>query len=90
MEVACSNHALVKFSILRGTGQVKSRVGTLKLRRANFQLFRALVHGIPWEIALRGKGANDSWEIFKNIILRVQDLSILMCKKTGRGGRRPA
>ncbi|KFW65506.1 hypothetical protein AS28_00874, partial [Pygoscelis adeliae] len=67
-----------------------SRVRTLNLRKANFQLFRALVHGMPWETALRGKRVNESWEIFKNIFLRAQELSIAMCKKSGRGGRRPA
>jgi len=68
----------------------KSRVRSLNLRKANFQLFRVLVHGIPWRSALRGKGVNQSWEIFKGVSLRVQELSILTCKKLGRGGRRSA
>ncbi|KFP48157.1 hypothetical protein N323_05833, partial [Cathartes aura] len=74
----------------RGTGWVKSRVRTLNLRKANFQLVRVLVRGTPWETALRDKGAKESWEIFKDIFIRAQKLSISTCKKSGRGGRRPA
>ena len=81
---------IMEFSVLRGTGQVKSRVRTLNLRKANFWLFRAPVRGIAWETALRGKGVNESWEIFKDNFLRAQELSVLMCKKSGRGGRKPA
>lgn len=55
LPVGCSYHALVEFSILRGAGRVKSRVRTLTLRKANFWLFRVLVHGIPWETALGDK-----------------------------------
>lgn len=56
LEVACnavSDHALVEFPVLRDVGQAKSRIKTLNLRKANFQLFRALVRRIPWETALR-------------------------------------
>lgn len=70
----CSNHALVEFSILRVTGWVKCTVRTLNHRKANFQFFRVLVHGIPWETALRTKEVNDSLETFKDIFLRVQEL----------------
>ena len=56
LPVGCSYHALVEFSVLRGAGRVKSRVRTLNLRKANFWLFRVLVHGIPWETALGDKG----------------------------------
>lgn len=56
LEVACnavSDHALVEFPVLRDVGQAKSKIKTLNLRKANFQLFRALVRRIPWETALR-------------------------------------
>jgi len=86
--LGCSHHALVEFSILRCTRQIKSRVKTLDFRRANFLLFRALVHGIPWETALRSKGAKENWETFKDIFLSVEEISILTCKDSSRGGRR--
>lgn len=84
----CSDHTLMEFSPLRGRGWVKSKVRTLNLRKANFQLFRSLMHDILWETALRGKRVNGSWEIFKNIFLTAEKLSTSTCKKSGRGGRR--
>lgn len=47
-------------------------------------LTRVPMFGIRWETALRGKGVNERWEIFKGIFLRVQELLISMCKKLGR------
>ncbi|KFQ60214.1 hypothetical protein N334_01909, partial [Pelecanus crispus] len=74
----------------RDTGQVKSKARTLNFKRANFQLFKKLVGGTPWETAFRYKGAEQSWQLFKDIFLRLQELSIPMCKKSGKEGRRPA
>ncbi|KFW09685.1 hypothetical protein N327_13834, partial [Fulmarus glacialis] len=74
----------------RAIGQVKRRVRTLNFRRANFQLFKELVDGAPWETALRDKGAQQSWQLFKDIILSMQELSTPPCKKLGKEGRRPA
>ena len=45
---------------------MKSIVGTLNLRKANFQLFKGVVDGTPWETALRDKGIEDSWQLFKD------------------------
>lgn len=81
---------VVGFTILRDTGQVKSRVRTLNFGRARFQLFKELVDGAPWETAPRVKGAEKSWQRFEGIFLRVQELSIPTCKKWGKEGRRPA
>jgi len=86
--LSCSNHALEEFSILMGTGQVESGVSTLNLRNANFWLFRALVSWIPLETAL--KEVNKSWELFKDLFLGVQELSIPTHRKSGRGDRRPS
>lgn len=46
-------------------GQAKSKVRTLHFRRANFQLFKKV--RTPWEIALKDKGEEQSWQIFKGI-----------------------
>ncbi|KFQ75881.1 hypothetical protein N337_12379, partial [Phoenicopterus ruber ruber] len=74
----------------RDMGQVNSKVKTLNFRRVNFQLFRELEDGTPWENALRDKGAEQSWKLFKDIFLTAQELSIPTCNKSGKGGRRPA
>ncbi|KGL92594.1 hypothetical protein N301_15996, partial [Charadrius vociferus] len=74
----------------RDMGQAKSKVRTLNFRKANFQLFKELVNRTPWETALRDKGAEQSWHIFKDAFLRDQELSIPRCKKPGKEGKRPA
>lgn len=44
-----------------------SQVQTLDFRQAEFSLFRELVGVIPWEAALKGKVAQGSWEVFKDL-----------------------
>ncbi|PKU35646.1 egf-like repeat and discoidin i-like domain-containing protein 3 [Limosa lapponica baueri] len=68
--LGCSDHALVESGVLRDMGQAKSKVGTLNFRKANFQLFKALVNGTPWDTAFRDKGAEQSWQIFKDAFHR--------------------
>ena len=84
----CSDDALVEFTVLRDMGQVNCKVKTLNFRRANFQLFKELMDGTPRETALRGKGAEQSWQLFKDIFLRVQEVLIPTCNKSGSEGRR--
>jgi len=64
--LGCSDHTLVEFTVLRDKGQVKSQLRTLKFRKAKFQLFKELVNRTPWETALRDKGAEQSWQNFKD------------------------
>lgn len=45
--------------------------------------------GISWEIAFSSKEAEEILDIFKDIFLRVQELSIPTCKKLGNGKERP-
>ena len=37
----------------------------------------------------RDKGAEHSWQLFKDVFLTAQELSIPLCKKAGREGRQP-
>lgn len=53
-------------------------------------IFRVLLGRVPWEAAMKGKGAQESWLIFKENLLRAQDQTILLYRKTGNSGRRPA
>ncbi|KFR07546.1 hypothetical protein Y956_13252, partial [Nipponia nippon] len=73
----------------RGMGLAKSKVRTLNFRKANFQLFKELVNKTPWETALRDKGAEHSYQIFKEAFHRGQELSILRCKKSGKESKQP-
>ncbi|KFV18186.1 hypothetical protein N340_03027, partial [Tauraco erythrolophus] len=74
----------------RDMSQAKSKVRTLNFRKANFQLFKEFVNGTLWETAPRDKGAEQSWQIFKDTFHRVQELSIPTHKKSGKKGKRPA
>ena len=69
----------MEFAVLRDMGQAKSKVRTLNFRKANFQLFKELVNRTPWETALRDKGAEQSWQIFKDTFHRMQELLIPRC-----------
>jgi len=71
-------------------GKKRSIVRTLNFRKANFQLLKELVSRTPWETALRDRGAEQSWQIFKDAFCREQELSVPRCKKSGKGGKRPA
>ena len=46
--LGCSDHALVEFVISKNVGLAKSRARSLCFRRANFQLLKELLSGIPW------------------------------------------
>ena len=74
--LSCGDHAMVEFMIRRLIRQGKRKIRMLKFRKVKFQLFRELVSKTPWETVLTGKGAEQSWQIFKEAFLRVQALSI--------------
>ena len=74
--------------ILKNAGLAKSRARTLCFRRANFWLLKELLRGIPWENVLKGMGTEQSWQLFKDTLLRAQRLSIPQQKKPSRGGMR--
>lgn len=49
-----------------------------------FQLFKELFNRTPCETALRVEGTDQSWQTFKDAFCRVQELSIPMCRKSGK------
>ncbi|KAK4820693.1 hypothetical protein QYF61_003613 [Mycteria americana] len=67
-----------------------SRTATLDFRRADFGLFRRLVDRVPWEAALKGKGVQEGWTLFKEKVLKAQDQAVPRFQKTSWWGRRPA
>ena len=85
--LGCSDHALVGFVILKNAGLAKSRARTVCFRRAKFQLLKELLDGITWETVLKGTGTEQSWQTFKDTLLRAQQLSIPQQKKLSRGSR---
>ncbi|GAB0209401.1 hypothetical protein GRJ2_003405800 [Grus japonensis] len=71
--LGCSDHKMVEFRILRAARRAHSKLTTLDFRRADFGLLRDLLGRIPWDKALEGRGAQDSWLIFKGHLLQAQE-----------------
>ncbi|GAB0186773.1 hypothetical protein GRJ2_001142600 [Grus japonensis] len=57
----CSDHETVESKILRAARRAHSKLTTLDFRRADFGLFRDLLGRLPWDKALEGRGAQESW-----------------------------
>ena len=59
--LGCSDHEVVEFKILRAARRVQSKLTTLHFKRADFGLFRDLLGRVPWDKALEGRAAQESW-----------------------------
>ncbi|GAB0204924.1 hypothetical protein GRJ2_002958000 [Grus japonensis] len=82
--LGCSDHEMVEFKILRAARRAHSKLTTLDFRRADFSLFRDLLSRIPWDKALEGRGAQDSWLIFKGHLLQAQEQCIPTKRKSSK------
>ena len=60
---------MVEFKILRVSKRVHSKLVTLDLRRADFELFRELLGRVTWDKTLEGRGAQERWSVFKDHLL---------------------
>ncbi|GAB0203892.1 mitochondrial enolase superfamily member 1 [Grus japonensis] len=79
----------LKFKILRAARSVHNKLTALDFRRADFGLFRDLLGRIPWDKALEGRGAQDSWLIFKGHLLQAQEPCIPTKGKSSKNTKRP-
>ena len=77
----------MEFVILKKAGLAKSRARALCFRRANLRLLKELLSEIPWETVLKSMGTEQTLQLFKDTLLRAQQLSIPQQKKLSRGGR---
>ncbi|GAB0210101.1 mitochondrial enolase superfamily member 1 [Grus japonensis] len=87
--IGCSDHEKVEFKILRIVRRAHSKVTTLDFRRADFGLLRDLLGRVPWDKALEGRGAQDSWLIFKGHLLQAQERCIPTKRKSSKTTKRP-
>jgi len=55
---------------------VYSKLTALNFRRADFGLLRDLLGRVPWDKGLEGRGVKESWLIFKDHLLQVQEQCI--------------
>ena len=86
--LGCSDHRMVEFKILRESKRMHSKLATLDFRRADFELFREVFGRVTWEKALEGRGAQESWLVFKDHLLQAQKQSISRKRKAGKNARR--
>ncbi|GAB0190131.1 hypothetical protein GRJ2_001478400 [Grus japonensis] len=87
--LGCSDCEMVEFRILRAARRAHSKLTTLDFRRADFGLFRDLLGRIPWDKALEGRGAQDSWLIFRSHLLQAQERCIPTKRKSSKSTKRP-
>ena len=84
-----SDHEMTEFSILAEPQRGVSRTATLDFQRTDFGLFQPMVERVPWEVVLEGVGAQEGWECFKEVISKVQELTVPKSVKMSQQGRRP-
>ncbi|GAB0205636.1 hypothetical protein GRJ2_003029200 [Grus japonensis] len=87
--LGCSDHEMVEFRILRAARRALSKLTALDFSRADFGLFRDVLGRIPWDKALEGRGAQDSWLIFKGHLLQAQGRCIPTKSKSSKTTKRP-
>lgn len=68
----CEDHEM-EFEILKAPRKAHRKLTTLDFRRADFGLHRDLVCRVSWDKALEGRGAQESWLIFKDHLLQAQE-----------------
>ncbi|GAB0182885.1 hypothetical protein GRJ2_000753800 [Grus japonensis] len=88
--LGCSDQEMVEFKILRAARRAHSKLITLGFRRADSGLFRDLLGRVPWDKALEGREAQESWLIFKHHLLQAQERCIPTRRKSGKNAWRPA
>ncbi|PKU33078.1 glycerol kinase [Limosa lapponica baueri] len=88
--LGCSDHEMMEFKTLKAARRAHSKLTTLNFRRADFGLFRDLLGRVPWDKALEGRGAQESWLIFKDHLLKAQEQCIPTKRNSGKNARKPA
>jgi len=88
--LGCSGHEMMEFKILRAARRVCSKLTTLDFRRADSSPFRDLLSRVPLDKALKGRGAQEIWLIFKDHLLQAQEQGIPTKRKSGKNSRMPA
>ena len=88
--LGCSSHEMVKFRISSGMNRTTSQqTAALDSRRADTDLFRDLLGGIPWDTVLGRTAVQDTQLIVMDHILQAQEQSISTFWKPSSGGRGP-
>ena len=76
-----SDHEMIEFFVRGEVRRGAIKTTTMDFQRADFVLFRALVERVPWERVLQAKGVQEGWTLFKEEVLKAQELAVPMCHK---------
>ena len=71
--LGCSDHEIAELKILRGVKKASSRTQVPNFKKVDFSLFRELGSIIWWKAVLKGKGAHESYQIFKDSLLKTKE-----------------
>lgn len=82
----CNDYEMMEFKILREGRREKSKTTALGFRRADFILFRVLLGRIPWAMALKRGGVQESWLMLSDHFLQAQERTIPTSRKSSQGG----
>ena len=82
-----SDREMIEFSILVEVRRGASKTSTMDFQRADFGLFRTLVHSFPWMRVLKGKGVQAGWIFFKEEVLKTQEQAVPICHKINWQGK---
>lgn len=83
----CSSHKMMEVDVQRKGGRWAEDPRLLGSKQ---RLVEGLPGMIPWGADIKGKGAQESWQVSKGNLLRAQQWTILSCGKTGNFRRRSA
>lgn len=67
------SHEMKKYQTLGALMRTHSKLTTVDLRIADLGLFRNLLGRVLWNKTLEGRGAQETWLIFKDHLFQVQE-----------------
>jgi len=76
--------------MLRAVRRVQSKLTALNFRTADFGIFRDLLGRVPWDKALEGREAQESWLILQDHLLQAQEQCIPTKRMSGKNVTLPA
>ena len=88
--LGCSDHKMEDFKMLRAVRRVQSKLTALNFRTADFGVFRDLLGRVPWDKALEGREAQESWLILQDHLLQAQEQCIPTKRMSGKNVTLPA
>ena len=71
--LGCSNYEMVEFKILRAARRPHNKLNSFDFMRADFGLFGDLLGRVPGHKALEGRGAQENWLVFTDLLLQAQE-----------------